>query len=327
VCGSCNRAKSWSCEHCPNGLETKDPKICAVCYWASPLKYTHVATLDIRRLDLTWTGTEVPDYDAAKAKAGPEDQAHAEVRKGRRSSGRSRHTTKPIVRFGQVLSVRSAQLGRGQRPSSSSPTLTESHRCQPPQPRPPPLTLENLLYEKKPGGIAYITLNRPKVLNALNRATWEDLRTAFEDARADIAIRGVILTGAGDKAFIAGADIGELAQVTALEAEESSRFGQEVLNLIENLGKPVIAAITASPSAAGARRRWPAPSASPRARPSSASPRSSLGSCPAGAARSACRGLVGRGGLFSSSSPARSSTPRRRTAHRAGQRSCSWRPT
>lgn len=70
VCGSCNRAKSWSCEHCPNGLVTKDPNICAVCYWASPLKYSHVATLDIRRLDLTWTGAEVPDYDAATAKAG-----------------------------------------------------------------------------------------------------------------------------------------------------------------------------------------------------------------------------------------------------------------
>src|SRR5436190_24118218 len=91
---------------------------------------------------------------------------------------------------------------------------------------PAPLTLENLLCQKK-GGIAYITLNRPKVLNALNKATWEDLRTAFEDARADSAVRGVILTGAGDKAFIAGADIGELAQVSALEAEESSRFGQE----------------------------------------------------------------------------------------------------
>src|SRR6267378_1306953 len=76
------------------------------------------------------------------------------------------------------------------------------------------ITLENLLYEKK-GAIAYVTLNRPKVLNALNRRTWEDLKTAFEDARDDDAIRGVILTGAGDKAFIAGADISELAQVTA----------------------------------------------------------------------------------------------------------------
>src|SRR6059036_985576 len=105
-----------------------------------------------------------------------------------------------------------------------------------------PNTLENVLYEKK-GAIAYVTLNRPKVLNALNRRTWEDLRTAFEDARDDTAVRGVILTGAGDKAFIAGADINELAQVTAVEAEESSSYGQAVLNLIENLGKPVIAAV------------------------------------------------------------------------------------
>jgi enoyl-CoA hydratase len=106
----------------------------------------------------------------------------------------------------------------------------------------PGLTLENVLYEKR-GSIAYITLNRPKVLNALSRRTWEDLRTAFADARDDAAVRGVILTGAGDKAFIAGADISELANVTAVEAEESSSFGQEVLNLVENLGKPVIAAI------------------------------------------------------------------------------------
>src|SRR2546426_2938864 len=104
------------------------------------------------------------------------------------------------------------------------------------------LILENLLYEKR-GATAYVTLNRPKVLNALNRATWNDLRTAFEDARDDVEIRGVILTGAGDKAFIAGADISELAHVTAVEAEESSTFGQAVLNLIENLGKPVIAAV------------------------------------------------------------------------------------
>jgi enoyl-CoA hydratase len=103
-------------------------------------------------------------------------------------------------------------------------------------------TLENLLYEKK-DGIAYVTLNRPKVLNALNKATWGDLRAAFEDARDDATVRGVILTGAGDKAFIAGADISELATAGAVQAEESSRYGQEVLNLVENLGKPVIAAV------------------------------------------------------------------------------------
>jgi enoyl-CoA hydratase/carnithine racemase len=104
------------------------------------------------------------------------------------------------------------------------------------------LALANVLYEKK-GSVAYVTVNRPKVLNALNTPTWSDLRKAFEDAQDDAAIRGVILTGAGDKAFIAGADIGELAQVTAVEAEQTSRFGQEVLDLVENLGKPVIAAI------------------------------------------------------------------------------------
>src|SRR5207253_8590926 len=105
-----------------------------------------------------------------------------------------------------------------------------------------PNTLENVLYEKK-GAIAYVTLNRPKVLNALNKRTWQDLKTAFEDARDDAAVRGVILTGAGDKAFIAGADISELTQLTAVEAEKSSSFGQAVLDLIENLGKPVIAAV------------------------------------------------------------------------------------
>jgi len=104
------------------------------------------------------------------------------------------------------------------------------------------LTLENLRYEKR-GAIAYVTVNRPKVLNALNTPTWTDLKTAFEDARDDAAIRGVILTGAGDKAFIAGADISELAHVSGFEAEQSSRFGQGVLDLIENLGKPVIAAV------------------------------------------------------------------------------------
>src|SRR3989442_7866928 len=102
--------------------------------------------------------------------------------------------------------------------------------------------MENVLYEKK-AGIAYVTLNRPKVLNALNRKTWEDLRTAFTDARDDDAVRGVIVTGSGDKAFIAGADISELAHVTAVDAAKSSSFGQAVLDLIENLGKPVIAAV------------------------------------------------------------------------------------
>ena len=103
-------------------------------------------------------------------------------------------------------------------------------------------TLETVAYEKK-NAIAYVTVNRPKVLNALSRRTWEDLKTVFEDARDDAAVRGVILTGAGSKAFIAGADISELAHAGAVDAEASSSHGQGVLNLIENLGKPVVAAI------------------------------------------------------------------------------------
>jgi 1,4-dihydroxy-2-naphthoyl-CoA synthase len=104
------------------------------------------------------------------------------------------------------------------------------------------LQLENVLYEKK-GSIAYVTFNRPKVLNALNKALIAELKAAFEDCCDDSAVRGVILTGAGDKAFAAGADISELVNDTALEAEEKSRNGQAVTRLIENLGKPVIAAV------------------------------------------------------------------------------------
>lgn len=102
--------------------------------------------------------------------------------------------------------------------------------------------LENVLYERR-DEIAYVTLNRPKVLNALSQAAWDNLRIAFERARDDVTVRGVILTGAGPKAFIAGEDISELARVSAVEAEKSSRSGQAVLDLIENLGKPVIAAV------------------------------------------------------------------------------------
>src|SRR3954449_9057966 len=121
-------------------------------------------------------------------------------------------------------------------------TLTPSSAVVPTASATAALTLANVLCEKK-DAIAYGTVNRPKVLNALNTPTWKDLRTAFEAARDDADVRGIILRGAGDKAFIAGADISELAHVTAVEAEESSSFGQEVLNLIENLGKPVIAAV------------------------------------------------------------------------------------
>src|SRR5258708_19955419 len=108
------------------------------------------------------------------------------------------------------------------------------------------LGLTNVLYEKK-GAIAYVTVNRPKVLNALNTPTWKDLRTAFEDARDDVAVRGVILTGAGDKAFVAGADISEPAHVAAFEAEQASPLRQEVLDLIDNLRTPDCAPLHSFP--------------------------------------------------------------------------------
>jgi enoyl-CoA hydratase len=104
------------------------------------------------------------------------------------------------------------------------------------------MTYENILLEKK-NSIAYVTVNRPKVLNALNMATMEELRAAFHEIKNDADIRVVILTGAGEKAFVAGADISELAKQDAVSAKQYAHRGQNVLNLIENLGKPVIACI------------------------------------------------------------------------------------
>jgi enoyl-CoA hydratase len=104
------------------------------------------------------------------------------------------------------------------------------------------ISLETVTYEKK-GRIAYVTMNRPKVLNALNHAALADLRVAFEDARDDESIHGVILTGTGDKSFIAGADINEVATDTPVQAVEKTRRGHNLMDLIENLGKPVIAAV------------------------------------------------------------------------------------
>jgi enoyl-CoA hydratase/carnithine racemase len=104
------------------------------------------------------------------------------------------------------------------------------------------LKFETILYEKK-GPIAYVTLNRPKVLNALSQAVFAELKVAFDDARDDAGVRSVILTGSGDKAFVAGADIAEMSSFTASQMQESTRRSQGVTELIENLGKPVIAAV------------------------------------------------------------------------------------
>jgi len=69
LCGACNRAKSWSCEHCPNWLEIRSPDICRACYWAIPESFEHVAMKNIRRLDVEWAGDETVDYDKLKERA------------------------------------------------------------------------------------------------------------------------------------------------------------------------------------------------------------------------------------------------------------------
>jgi len=104
------------------------------------------------------------------------------------------------------------------------------------------MAYENLIYEKK-DGIAWITFNRPKVLNALNRKTIEELQAILTDARDDTAVRVLILTGSEEKAFVAGADINELAQQTPVHGKEFSLYGQGVFHLLETIGKPSICAI------------------------------------------------------------------------------------
>jgi enoyl-CoA hydratase/carnithine racemase len=104
------------------------------------------------------------------------------------------------------------------------------------------MTFTNILLEKK-SAIAYVTVNRPKVLNALSLATMEELGSAFQEIKDDPSIRVAILTGSGENAFVAGADIGELAKQDPVSGKKFSHRGQAVLDLIENLGKPVIACI------------------------------------------------------------------------------------
>lgn len=104
------------------------------------------------------------------------------------------------------------------------------------------MAYENLLYELK-DGVARITFNRPKVLNALNRRTMEELDDCLAGAERDEQVRALILTGAGEKAFVAGADINELAQSTPIGGKQTSLHGQGVLHRLETMGKPSIAAI------------------------------------------------------------------------------------
>ena len=102
--------------------------------------------------------------------------------------------------------------------------------------------LQTLLYDKREG-IVTVTINRPEKLNALNQTVMEELKSCIESIQADPEARAVIITGAGEKAFVAGADVSELAVQNPVGGQEQSIFGKRVLDLIENLGKPVIAAV------------------------------------------------------------------------------------
>ena len=104
------------------------------------------------------------------------------------------------------------------------------------------MPFENLLVSDR-GGVRSLTVNRPAKLNALDQATIGELHAAFEQARDDAAVRVVVLAGAGEKAFVAGADISELAAASPVQAQAFSRAGQRVMRTVETLGKPVIARI------------------------------------------------------------------------------------
>jgi enoyl-CoA hydratase len=105
------------------------------------------------------------------------------------------------------------------------------------------MSFQFLSFEPDADGIVLITINRPEKRNALNHAVVTELGEAFRMAAQDTAIKALVLTGAGDKAFVAGADIGELGAAGAVEAERLSRRGQEVFRALETLRKPSVAAV------------------------------------------------------------------------------------
>jgi len=104
------------------------------------------------------------------------------------------------------------------------------------------MTFDNLLLARD-GAVAIVTFNRPKVLNALNNQTLAELSACMAGLKADESVRAVILTGAGEKSFVAGADINELAALSPVEGQAHARRGQLIFDAIEQLGKPVIAAV------------------------------------------------------------------------------------
>src|SRR5690349_8823258 len=105
------------------------------------------------------------------------------------------------------------------------------------------MSYSHITFDAAEDGIALVTIHRPDKRNALNRATVEELGDAFAAVERDARVRGLIVTGAGEKAFVAGADIGELAVLGAMEAREYAALGQRVFRWLETMGKPSVAAV------------------------------------------------------------------------------------
>lgn len=105
------------------------------------------------------------------------------------------------------------------------------------------MNLQTLLYDVDTDGIALVTVNRPEKLNALTNETLDELDRVFLEANDDDAVRAVIVTGAGTKSFVAGADISQFRELTAMDGHRFALRGQAVFNRIESLSKPVVAAV------------------------------------------------------------------------------------
>ncbi len=169
------------------------------------------------------------------------------------------------------------------------------------------------------GPVATLTLDRPEVLHALNSVMFDELELAFTTLAADPAIRAVILTGSGDRAFAAGADIRALAETDASTGLAASQRGQQVcpsspVGPSKPPASPSSPPSTESPSAAAANSPSPAPSASPATKPASASPKSNSASSPATVEPSASPASSAAAPPSASCSPPRSSTPSKLSA-------------
>ena len=151
------------------------------------------------------------------------------------------------------------------------------------------MAYENLLIERD-GGVLVVTINRPEKLNALNTQTVTELGQAMDEAAADAAVRAIVLTGAGEKSFVAGADINELAVQTPVSGREHARSGQACSIGSSSSASRSLRPSTALRSAAAASSPWRARCASRPTRRSSASRKSISASFPATQDRSGCRG-------------------------------------